>query len=113
MEVTFKIHEVWKGSPSRTTELLESDMWLTFEKGKQYLVYVDTDKDGRRANLCGNTKPWELGRADAATFGASPIALYDEERSAFPGWGVSAIIGAVAISAFFAIRYWRGHASGR
>jgi hypothetical protein len=109
--VTFKVHEVWKGSPARAVELLESDMWLTFEKGKQYLVYVDTDKDGRRANLCGNTKPWELGRTDAATFGASSIALYDEERPGFPGWGIPAVVGATAISAYFAFRFWRGRAS--
>lgn len=110
--VTFDVHEVWKGSPSRVAELLESDMWLTFEKGKQYLVYVDTDKDDRRANLCGNTKLWELGRTDSATFDASSIALYDEERSGFPGWGIPAIVGAAAISAYFAFRFWRSRAPG-
>lgn len=107
--VTFKVNEVWKGSPSRTAELLESDMWLTFEKGKQYLVYVDT---GRRANLCGNTKLWELGETDAATFGASSIARYEEERSEFPDWGIPVIVGAAAIAAYFAFKYWLGRASG-
>lgn len=109
--VTFQVREVWKGPVVRETELLESDMWLTFEKGKQYLVYVDADRDSRRAKLCGNTKLWERGAADAATFGAPSIAAFPEQWAALPGWvAVAVVIGAVAfIAAYFAIRRWRRH----
>lgn len=33
--VTFTVHEVWKGTTSRKVELLESDMWIKFQSGKQ------------------------------------------------------------------------------
>ena len=61
MAVTFTVHEVWKGTVARKLELFESDMWIKFESGKQYLIYVDADRDDRRANLCGNTKLWDRG----------------------------------------------------
>ncbi|TMV52244.1 hypothetical protein FE783_04700 [Paenibacillus mesophilus] len=104
--VTFTVHEVWKGTASRKVELLESDMWLEFQTGKQYLVYVDEDRDARRANLCGNTKLWDRGIVDAASFGVPSIAKFAEPVSAFTVWRIAALIGAAA-AAYITYKVWR------
>lgn len=104
---TFKVHEVWKGNVSEQTELLESDMWLEFEQGKQYLIYMGPDQGERRANLCGNTKLWEQGKADVAAFGSPSTTLYGNERSNVLRWRVPVMAAAAALVVYSLIRLRR------
>lgn len=86
----FQVHEVWKGEVGEETALLESDMWLEFKPGQQYIVYIDADRDSQRARLCGNTKLWSEGEAEIAALHEKSIALYHNEPKQTMGWGASA-----------------------
>lgn len=86
----FQVHEVWKGEVGAETALLESDMWLEFKLGEQYIVYIDADRDSQRARLCGNTKLWNEGEAEIAALKEASIARYDNEPKRTTGVGASA-----------------------
>ena len=68
VEVTFKLHEAWKGvQPTATTIVVNSDVGMCgfpFEFGKSYLVTATT-RDGKLyAHLCSLTKYWEKAGAE-------------------------------------------------
>ena len=69
------VDEIFKGSPKPETEIVSdasgADCDLTFEEGKQYLVYARWEWGQMVSSRCMGTKMINQARSDAAALGPS------------------------------------------
>jgi hypothetical protein len=101
--VVFHVEQVWKGPISERIELYESDMWLEFVEGQDYLIYASDELDGKlRGNLCGRTQLWENAKGDAAAFQKEGTLIQvSGGGTAQEGWesGILAVIVVTGLAA--------------
>ncbi|WP_127490258.1 hypothetical protein, partial [Paenibacillus ehimensis] len=93
--ITFEVAEAWKGVASGRIEVQISTMWMPIQQGEAYLVYAAEKNGVLAAHLCGRTAPWELGRADTASFPAPSVTLKGSSSSPWSLTGIGAILALV------------------
>lgn len=57
--VSFDVSTLWKGNIGYIEQGIQvGDMWLTIEKGREYLILANPIEGHFAANVCGNSKLW-------------------------------------------------------
>lgn len=109
IKVTFEIREIWKGVEGKTLSLTtaqsSASCGVSFEQGKDYIVYAHEGKEGLEASLCSRTT--EIANAsedvEALGVGAQPTSTTDNAANTnsntnqFPAVGYIGVVGALLL----------------
>jgi hypothetical protein len=101
--VTFDVSKVWKGQITRTSILVtpgsSASCGVTFEQGKDYVVYGRMNEGSLNTNLCSRTRLAGEATEDIAALGAGqPIDATSQMPGQLPATGTNVFDGGQSLA---------------
>lgn len=96
--VTFSVSTVWKGQITQTRTITtpgsSASCGVSFEQGKEYVVYGRANEGALTTNLCSRTRTIEEASEDIAAFGAGqPPSANAQTPGQLPATGAAPFSG--------------------